>query len=397
MELLLAALEDDNAAIRDAAFKSLGDLGEHMPNVPWIAALDQSTTPLDLWIIRGMKYMGARAPFKALIAGLRDEGAWVRIDTVRTLTALAPYTPVEPLLELVHDPNAQVRRAVIEVLTPLGARVPVEVFVRALSDPNEEVVLAAIAALGEQGNRVPVQPLVDLLSGRSDFVRQAAMTALRKLGGRVHKEPFLAALEDRDGEVWIEAARALAKRGMDEAVDLLVAALSQDEFSTIPFAAAEALGDLGERAPAEPLLSALGNTSGDEERNPCLTAAAALFRTHPEAFLRIVPEAEAVLRGQPAGKILGSHVQEFTARMIGTWKQGSPLLLGKLTELLDWHYWQVRLRAAWALGEIRRNIPDAAIRRLLELRHDPLSRAVREAADEALASILSLETGIEDE
>lgn len=68
-----------------------------------------------------------------------------------------------------------------------------------------------------------------------------------------------------------------------------------------------------------------------------------------------------------------------------------------LTELLDWHYWQVRLRTAWALGEIRRNIPDRAIRRLLELRHDPESAAVRWGADEALAKILSLETGIEDE
>ena len=83
--------------------------------------------------------------------------------------------------------------------------------------------------------------------------------------------------------------------------------------------------------------------------------------------------------------------------MIGTWKQSSPPLLERLTEMLDWHYWQVRLRAVWALGEIRRNIPDRAIRRLLELRHDPESAAVCWEADEALAKILSLETGIEDE
>ncbi len=396
MDLLVDALQDEDHKISQAAFRSMGDLGEQRPIVPWIVALDRSTSPLDVWIIRGMQYMGAQAPIKTLIAGLRDDGAFVRGDTVHTLIALAPYTPPEPLLEMLHDPNAQVRQAAVKVLAALGARVPVEVFVQALSDPHEEIVLAAVEALGEKGDQVPVQPLVDLLSGRSDFVRLAAMTALRKLGERVPEELLRAALEDQDGEIRIEAARALAKRRIDEAVGLLVAALSQDEFSTIPFAAAEALGDLGERAPVEPLLLALGNTSGDEERNLCLTAAAALFKTHPEAFIRIVPEAEAVLRGQPAGKILGSHVQEFTARMIGTWKQSSPPLLEKLTELLDWHYWQVRLRAAWALGEIRRNIPDAAIRRLLELRHDPESAAVCWEADEALAKILSLETGIED-
>jgi len=74
-----------------------------------------------------------------------------------------------------------------------------------------------------------------------------------------------------------------------------------------------------------------------------------------------------------------------------------PAILDELTELLDWPHWQVRINAARALGSIRRNIPDEAIRRLLELRrHDPV-RVVREAADDALAEILSLETGIEDD
>lgn len=65
--------------------------------------------------------------------------------------------------------------------------------------------------------------------------------------------------------------------------------------------------------------------------------------------------------------------------------------------MLDWPHWEVRVKAAQALRQIRRTIPDAAIRRLLELRHDPHSRAVRMAADDALAAILSLETGIEDD
>ena len=55
------------------------------------------------------------------------------------------------------------------------------------------------------------------------------------------------------------------------------------------------------------------------------------------------------------------------------------------------------MKAAQALGKIRRNVPDAAIRRLLELRHDSRSRRVCVAANDALAEILSLETGIEDD
>jgi hypothetical protein len=45
---------------------------------------------------------------------------------------------------------------------------------------------------------------------------------------------------------------------------------------------------------------------------------------------------------------------------------------------------------------VRRNIPDLAIKRLLAIRSDPaFIQTVREAADDALSEILSLETGIE--
>jgi hypothetical protein len=54
------------------------------------------------------------------------------------------------------------------------------------------------------------------------------------------------------------------------------------------------------------------------------------------------------------------------------------------------------MKAAQACGKAQRTISDAAIQRLLKLRHDPQSQAVREAADDALAKILSLENSLED-
>lgn len=49
------------------------------------------------------------------------------------------------------------------------------------------------------------------------------------------------------------------------------------------------------------------------------------------------------------------------------------------------------------MGKIRRKIPDAAIRLLYDLRRNDPVQAVRYAADDALAEILSLETSIEDD
>ncbi len=43
------------------------------------------------------------------------------------------------------------------------------------------------------------------------------------------------------------------------------------------------------------------------------------------------------------------------------------------------------------------HLPDAALQRLLTLRDDPESQAVRNAAYDSLAEILSFDTGLEDE
>src|SRR5260370_29090487 len=59
------------------------------------------------------------------------------------------------------------------------------------------------------------------------------------------------------------------------------------------------------------------------------------------------------------------------------------------SEFLSWPHWQVRTNAARALGSIRRNIPDTAIRRLLELRRQDPVRVVRERSEEHTSELQS--------
>ncbi len=140
-------------------------------------------------------------------------------------------------------------------------------------------------------------------------------------------------------------------------------------------------------------------TLGDEDRYVGCAAAYALIKIDPEALSTVIPEVIAILQGQPSGTVLGSLNQGFIAEVLGGLGHTSPIILEKLTQLLNWPYWQVRMKAAHALGKLRRSIPNATIKRLLELQRDPdpKMQAVREAADDALAEILSLETGIEDD
>ena len=169
--------------------------------------------------------------------------------------------------------------------------------------------------------------------------------------------------------------------------------LFDNESKRVRALAIRVLGQFGTCAPVDLLLAMLGDTE-QEVRD---AAAEALKKTYPETLLTIAPEAISILQGQNPSAPFDSIAQAFFADTVMNMEYASPAIFERLTQLLDWPYWQVRLKAIHAFGKLRRNVPDQAIRRLYELRRDPQSRAVREAADQVLAEILSLETGIEDD
>jgi HEAT repeat protein len=69
-----------------------------------------------------------------------------------------------------------------------------------------------------------------------------------------------------------------------------------------------------------------------------------------------------------------SLTQMFVAHIIVNLGFASPRLFEKLMRLLDRPHWRVRVKAIKALGKLSCNIPDTAIQRLLELRHDADSK-----------------------
>jgi HEAT repeat protein len=232
----------------------------------------------------------------------------------------------------------------------------------ALHDTSGLKRAAAVDILGAQGMHAPLEPLLAALHDEYEEVRRAAVEALGARGARVPREPLLVALYDENQDVRCAAVKAL--------------------------------GAQGKNMPIIPVMAALG----DEESRVRHVAIHTLKRVYPQALFAVTSEAIAILNRQPSGTTLGSLTQSFIAEVIGDIGLTSPIILEKLTQLLDWPYWQVQLKAARALGKLRRNIPQAAIYRLLELSRlpGPKMQVLREAADDTLAEILSLETGIED-
>ncbi len=110
----------------------------------------------------------------------------------------------------------------------------------------------------------------------------------------------------------------------------------------------------------------------------------------------LVKEATAVLIDAKPSALLGSAAQSYILDLISQMEPLSSTIQGKLLELLDWPYWEVQMMAAQILGTLQRNIPQEVIERLFALRKNAASRTVREAADDALAELLSLEIGLDD-
>lgn len=146
-----------------------------------------------------------------------------------------------------------------------------------------------------------------------------------------------------------------------------------------------------------PLLGDIEHDIYDETGRVMRAASAALRRLAPDTLEQAIKEAQTLLLNGAAGRIFGPIADAGFAEALSQFDSISPSMMAWLTGALDSPHWRVRANAAWALHQHPRMAPDAAIRRLYALRHDPESPFVRALADRALGAILSLETGMEDE
>ncbi len=262
---------------------------------------------------------------------------------------------------MLKDTDDRIKVEAVKALKELAEGIPVKYFIEALHDREWEVREATVTAVSNANNKIPLDILVIALEDTNVFVRRAAIKALVLHQGHISVKNLLLALEEEDPIMRQYAVKAI---GEQREIKLL-----------------------------EPLIGLIGDQNEEVRK----VAILALEKLALEELNKIVPEAIAILKGKPSpGNIIDSLNQMYIADLIGEIGNYFPTLLDQLTSLLDWHFWQVRLRAIWSFNQIRRNIPDEAIKRLLDLRQDPV-RLVREAADDTLANILSLETGIEDD
>jgi HEAT repeat protein len=421
-EVVTTVLSDPDQKVREAAFASLRMWGKNIPLESLLALVNDVRYPQRAEAIRALGWLQERAPLDLLFSLLKSESKDDSRNALVALSCLGKDVPLDSVISyLFRHEFAEVRSTVLRELATSGEDLSLAWLLPALDVENDDdndidvfidndMRSNIIERLGDFADAAPMQFVALAKDDVRPPVRVALMKALAKRGQDAPSELVLAALEDPQTEVREQARLALLELNIDPVLiplEPLLAALQEMNYGDKEWPNDEYLDDdedahktelallakCGTRVPVAPLLASLGNF----DPYVCVQAASALSQTHPEVFGEVAQQAEAILRGEPTAGFFASRVQSRIARRVYRMGCATPEVLALISDLLDWPYWPVRRDAAWALGSVHRNIPDQAIRRLLELRHDPESQAVREAADEALTEILSRESGMEDE
>ena len=367
LPLLLNALDDPSATVRESAAEALGGLGDDAATGSLLAALNDESVDVRAAAAGALGDVGDARAAPALLQGLDDLHPEVRKASAEALGALGDAAAVDPLIGALDDPNAGVREAAAGSLGELGDASAVSALTIALRDGEADVREAAAESLGQLDDRRAIAPLSRALEDPSPDVRRSAAIALGAIGDRRAVEPLIDALDDREALVRQAAANALGAIADPRAADALTEALD-DPDGGVQHAAALALGALGDdrgiAALAEELRSpdadtregaaeALGSIGGEDALG---ALAGAALDPNPDVretaadFLSAFPNDEAVGSLTDLLGDVDEGVRETAAESLG--ELGSSEAVPELVDALQTDGDAVQAAAADALGEI---------------------------------------------
>jgi HEAT repeat protein len=255
-----------------------------------------------------------------------------------------------------------------------------------------EVRVEAAKALGEIGDPQAVKPLIPLLRDSSKKVREAVTEVLIRFGSSA-VEPLIFALKDRSKLVRGAAAEVLGEIGDPLAVQPLSAAINDNKWDNVQEAVARALGKIKDPSTVELLIAvALEHSQNSEVTkaavaalktfdsltlNPLITALKNENQEISTRAMNILDE----LGWQPDQSTQGATYWIVRKEWDRCVQIGSDAVAPLIIALKDSSY-QVRSKAAWALGQI--GDPQPQVIELLITALTDRSKYVREAAEKAL-------------
>lgn len=220
----IAALKDDDWALREDAATLLGEFGDPRAVDP-------------------------------LVEVLHDEDRAVRDAATGALRKIG-RAAVSALIVALQDPNGNVQEAAVAILKDLADPRSVEPLIGCLTSPNWVLRMYAAKGLGIIGDERAVMPLVPLLIDSVKAVRADTTDAMSRIG-RPALPTLIAALRHQEWLMRLQACEALGRLGVEEAVEPLCQVMLNDRDTAVRQDAAKALGCIGSSVALEALTKAL--------------------------------------------------------------------------------------------------------------------------------------------
>ena len=151
---------------------------------------------------------------------------------------------VETVLNALNDSSGKVRFCATNSLGRMNDIRVIEPLIEVIkTDPLEGMMSAAVLGLCEIDNPDATNIFLNALNDTNPNVRFAAACALGNIGDNVAVEPLIKSLKDEEGGVREVASIALGKIGDDRAVEPLINALN-DPYDAVRIAAANSLNQI---------------------------------------------------------------------------------------------------------------------------------------------------------
>jgi len=256
----IAALKDEDWAIREDAATALGTLRDPRAVEPLVTLLRDSDRAVREAAIGALTALGEPA-VTALATCLTDCELSVQEAASAVLAVIADARVLAPLVAALKSPDWIVRMHAAKALGRIKNAEAVESLIPLLQDKVKAVreeTSAALAAIGDAA----IPSLLNALTHSEWLVRLHAVEALGKTRSASAVEPLLSALfNDRDAAIREDAVRALGQIGDARAVDFLFVAMKEPGLRPL---AVESLGQIGDRRAVPVLINVLNGVDRPE-------------------------------------------------------------------------------------------------------------------------------------
>lgn len=244
------------AIVRGHAAETLGQLAEPKSSSALIRALSDQDSVVRAQAAAALLRIPDKRAIKPLIKLLEDKDVDV---CVRAATALGEFGDADAaisLLPLLDRDEPEIRGAVSDALGKIGSEVAAEPLTKLFQDEDEQVRLKAVSAFRRFKSDAATAPLLQLLDDASVAIRQRAADALGEAGNRAALDRLISMLRtDPAVEVRMAAAKALGQLKSANALKVLEEAL--DDEMTVRCRAIVALGEIGDASSLPALLAML--------------------------------------------------------------------------------------------------------------------------------------------